>query len=1121
MFKNIKPFTGIYLLLALALTLGGVVYDRFPVENRTLLSGAAFGDINDVAAIEFNAPTAYAVPINNVVTISSVYVDYTVATDGVVAGSDLIASPITFTPAVALPAGASIIDNKIYLPSTFTAFDIQISLQGAVVSNDNLTITPGSCVNIESHLIRAYGNGLDFPASGDDVLPEPSTSNTTTDPFDFNDVAAITSVVIKYPVAYPNGPEDTGVQDAPYGAKTFHITVNMVSGLEERAKITYNNGNGVYEISVRDEGQTPATASNFAFVFDDLLGLNSPFSASVDADSVVNLLTRELGDHTLGYECLVNDAVFPSCFQGGEDGTNDLLTTPLFLDNIMTQGSTSLVYAGNSIGITEWTSSNASILEVSTLTEAEQQGASTVSFVSQLLADSAVYDAVNGSYVLSNCTESDLDDSGSIDQGNERTCDIDVTIPVEYDISGNNYTANVAIGTEVVDVTVQGSKLVGSLTGSGTWIGGVGVSMQMTGTVTGTVSGTASGNATGNVFGTVSADINANPNVSETGLVTIALAKSDFDAELNVPADINAGFLAETPAGFTSNVKLTNSSEVTNFALLYAKRPGTAVLTIKDELGCIAAMDVVVSAQVVTLKMIGQDPSNTFDVGDSITVNAFLGSEEGEEEEKKNITGSSAIEWVSSNPAVAEVDDTGLVTVLSPGKTNITARYDTGIAEVGTIESAPLLINVGKIKGLTIALDENSQSLLPTDFLQNGKKAVTLVLNSPAAVGNTLSVEGQTVTVTLPAGTYVNNLARVTAIAGQLVTDLTALQNSQAQAILRVTASTEFPGVIVLEPLNQGSDTDGDNVEDLDENGRVDITTSAHTEDLTLLPHYGNTVNLPAAVNYSMLVIAEYDDGKTKRLPPSKVKWVNTPLNYLNQSSLDTGVLKLGEISGTSTVVAEFTNGDSSVINSNSLVVVVDSGPAIDYVRRIGFGSILKGGRIHLQAKVTDVDTVADIQDIQVSLVKSAYSTYNQILADTGAAWFTATPFVEEVAVEDENTEGTDAEPALQYRIYDIPVEIPLDGGLFDGNYRLVLSIFDKASHTVNYVLPIYIGKAASGDVNGDNFLSLIDVVLAFQMVTGSFANPTSAQLAAANMDGQGSVTMIDVILLFRKVASG
>ena len=87
-----------------------------------------------------------------------------------------------------------------------------------------------------------------------------------------------------------------------------------------------------------------------------------------------------------------------------------------------------------------------------------------------------------------------------------------------------------------------------------------------------------------------------------------------------------------------------------------------------------------------------------------------------------------------------------------------------------------------------------------------------------------------------------------------------------------------------------------------------------------------------------------------------------------------------------------------------------------------------------------------------------------------------------------------------------------------DGSYTLVLQIVDKSGKVTSAVMPIYIGKVASGDVDGDGKITTIDALIAFQIAGGNLPTATAAQKQAADMDGDGDVDMIDVAVLFNKV---
>ncbi|MBN2306616.1 Ig-like domain-containing protein [Candidatus Peregrinibacteria bacterium] len=1130
-----------FLAVVFAFGIVTVAYQLTKYDAESLSASIMDGRlVTDVSWIDFVTPKGAAYPVNGVVTIQSVHIEFTDNTSGNVSGSDLENSFIYFGDGtIPCPAGTVYSGNKIILPSSFSS-SCSVAIYtplGLPKNTVDLIIEPVSCAQLKTSILRGYGEGFE------NITPSDLGSFAVTDDggsfkgFDFG--PGIDSIDINYPTADSDMP----------GAKTFQIHVDFVpdistdpiNGIDSRAMIYANNGSGIYEIKVRDEGtgNEILTALNFAYVFNDLLGTDTPFIAyPLGSDpAVIALQATEMGDHphdgTGGsYVCIVDGTqIGPPCFSGGADGTNEaagVLTTPLKLDNEILQGETAIVFASNSVGEIEWITSHPSILEVVTLSEADEQGTGVADFLDTNLTFAETVTIPNGAYSIDSCEEEYEGDPPVFES---ETCQTSVSIPVSYDISTQDYTVNVTIDDEVIPVTVKGSTLNGFLEGTSTFstLGGAGYSLSGTvsGIVTGSVSGAYSGTVTGQIQASVTASATLPPFAATGTKLTVGYFTSKLIALNGVVIE---GVLTDVPGTFTTTVK-KEIDDISHVSLLYAKRSGTSILSALDKQGCIASFEIEVIKKQVRLQMVGRDPGDVLDVADTVQINAYVGGANAELEEYENITAASGIEYFSSNQNVATIDSTGLLTALKPGVTNITARYDTGEAEIGTIESLPLQVTVNKISGLRVTFDEGTQDLLPATTVKNAHKSVIVAIHDPEAAGQTFFVEGQSVSITLPAGTYNNEISKVEAIVDQLETDIDALTNPTSTLdLINVTTIDGYPGMLILQPNNQSTDHDNDTIEDIDENEIIDISTTALEKNVSILPTYNNAIPLPTSATYGLMVVAQYDNGATRVLTPTQFKWVNTPVNYLEQASLDAGLIRMGEMTGTSTVVAEYENADGSVVQSNYLTITVDSGPVIDYVRRIGSIAVTKGSRINLQTKISDVNTIADIQSINTSLVYSSFNTYQQINEDSGAIWFTATPFLNETQVVDQGvtdttttegtTETTPAPVVLQYKTYDIPIEIPADANMFDGVYKLILTITDTANHTLNYVYPIRIGVIAGGDVNGDSVVNMVDVILAFQIAAGINKSPTPEQLKAANVDGAGGVTLVDVILLFNKVTN-
>lgn len=325
---------------------------------------------------------------------------------------------------------------------------------------------------------------------------------------------------------------------------------------------------------------------------------------------------------------------------------------------------------------------------------------------------------------------------------------------------------------------------------------------------------------------------------------------------------------------------------------------------------------------------------------------------------------------------------------------------------------------------------------------------------------------------------------------------------------LRASVFNGMPGVVKLEASGA--------IEDL-----VGIQSTA--AQVLVVPGMADTVVLDSRSSYQTRVIGFEVDGTNypivKELLFTEATLVPQPVNRLKSSGLTSGLLERGDAPGAGTVFAQIKKADDSLINSNSIAFDVAAGPVVEYTRIIGAGSLERGARANLSVKVSDMDTISDITDIRSSIVRSTLSTYDAIEADANAVWFTATPFVDEVTVTENSPAPAQGAPAVPvYRIYRIPVEIPQDPLMVDGAYKLVLAVTDAVGHEYATVLPISIGRAATGDVSGDGTINMIDVLLAFQISNQRMA-ATPAQTQAADMDGNGTVNMLDVVTLFNQVS--
>ncbi len=386
-----------------------------------------------------------------------------------------------------------------------------------------------------------------------------------------------------------------------------------------------------------------------------------------------------------------------------------------------------------------------------------------------------------------------------------------------------------------------------------------------------------------------------------------------------------------------------------------------------------------------------------------------------------------------------------------------------------------------------------------------------LMLNSSVAAGQSITIEGNSVAIPTPDATEFPDCSDDSVCINAIINDPDNDGDTSdgladlLEAHANVARYPEAPGLLKLEALD-------DSLEGI-VSGTGEVKIVPGIEDYV--------VTLPADQIYQLEAYGKFSDGSMMELDfkPEEAKMM-PETNILEYNELAKGLLKKGEANGgEESIYAEIEKASGPNLSSNHIIVDVPRGPTIEYMRRVGSSPIVKGGRVTYTVKVSDVDQIADIQDIQTSVVRSTYDTYSGINADSNAVWFTATPFPNEVTVSDSGSETPEGETASQYfKVYSIPVEIPQDANLTDGPYKIVLSITDSSNNQSNVVKTVEIGNVANGDVNNDGNVTMLDVIMAFQIATGENNSPTASEIQGADMNNNGSVTMLDVVTLFEQV---
>ncbi|QQR83305.1 hypothetical protein IPJ72_05910 [Candidatus Peregrinibacteria bacterium] len=403
------------------------------------------------------------------------------------------------------------------------------------------------------------------------------------------------------------------------------------------------------------------------------------------------------------------------------------------------------------------------------------------------------------------------------------------------------------------------------------------------------------------------------------------------------------------------------------------------------------------------------------------------------------------------------------------------------------------------LRNLTITLNRAEVSRLSLSENEQWMGNVVVMIHSTAAEGHTFTIEGRQITLPSVPGSTPGS------IAAQLVASIND-PNFLLSGMVQATLNSTIPGALIIRQLPQGNP-----------NRFVDISTSAPESVVSVFPSSLQSLTLQADDSVGLVVIGEMADGSTQVLNPQAVTWQAQPVNRVDDAALNGGRLERGDVDGNSTVFAQITQSGGNIIASNSLSVLVERAPVVEFARRIGSNPIERGGRIQLSVRITDLTQIADIAQITSSIVRSRYSLYADIQNDPSAVYFSMSPF-DLSSLQAINTTAQAGQSAAQFfRTFTIPIDIPQDARLTDGNYQLILSITNSNGFTTNVVVPITIGALASGDVDGNGRLTMLDVILAFQIANGQIV-PTTAQTQAANIDGRGNVTLLDVILLFNQV---
>ncbi len=1027
-------------------------------------------------------------------------------------GADLKKLPVTFDFTEA--PGVQWDGTQFKLPQNHGPLKISMNLFGQAYTGDprgnirtandseKLLIASSTCQNLTAALYEGHGQGFGLVSD----QGKPSQSG----PLDLD--AALASFAISNP------PTAT----LPVEAKVFNLTFQFDDALKSAAEVTQRSDTGATVVKVRrdyDLTQTPPvvdgakTASNFIYAVNQLLGSDTPIVAFLGSKtSDVILYSTELGAHTNNYLCAKNDAPLTPCMTGGLNpnvpgGQTWSATPPVRLNPLMNQNETKTVFSRGGYGTLKWESSDASIVSVQSLSEAgalpEETPLTGDNLSVQIPLDPSQFNKPGFATVSLDgaCTKDE--------QGQILSCPVRVSASAAFNPPQG--------GAEITIQPPKGRAFTGQiqLQSATAVLKGASAAVTPAGgviTITAPLLVGVTGDATGTLKGEVSMDIRIE------SFADPKLIRGTVLPEMTLSA-----LIKDTLTPVISAPAQPGQTAVTNFAVLTGKREGKAQLYVSDDTGCTAFTTLEVKGKKLFVEFADPIKADTLEKGDTLQVRAFTGFPGGpDRQEVTNLA-----QWESDNATVATVSATGIVTAIGPGFTNIIAHYTPGAPETGTLTSeARLPITVNALQGLTIAPDPATLAQLPPE--NRGTEAL-IYIHKSSAVGSTITVEGNAITLAypapLPVGGYKNETERVGALADQMAA------NAILTANFAVSRVAKNPGVLIVRPLNNTA---------LGPNGVMDIAANASSEGVSFLSGITGTLTVPANQTFRMRVVGEYSNGITKRLPNTAVRWIPSLPDVLDQASLDGGALKRGTRAGQITLKAR---NEELKLESNELSVGVESGPVIERVDVDADAEIVKGSPLRLTVRVSDIDTLADVKEIRVGLYQSAFGTRSEILADPARQFFgdvdyqgqliqAVTPAPVQVPVQ---PGGTGTAPATtvapqaqapQFKTYALEYEVPQKNNLFDGAYKLVVTYADANGRTADAVVTLFLGKILKGDVNGDGKVDLLDAlrVLRFRRDPATYPlsqrDKTAADVAGIGLGGfdkpDGQVDLLDVLGILR-----
>jgi hypothetical protein len=190
-------------------------------------------------------------------------------------------------------------------------------------------------------------------------------------------------------------------------------------------------------------------------------------------------------------------------------------------------------------------------------------------------------------------------------------------------------------------------------------------------------------------------------------------------------------------------------------------------------------------------------------------------------------------------------------------------------------------------------------------------------------------------------------------------------------------------------------------------------------------------------------------------------------------------------------------------------VIVDESLPEIISVRTTGNAAAAKGSHQDLFVEVKNVSGADQLDRMEVSLVGGEFLKVSDLESAINLQTFSV--------LQTGATPSFEVAEGSKSALLSISLLIPDLIDLPEGKNTIFVKIFNNKGDVAKAVYPINIGIPATGDLNNDGRLSLVDAVTAMKIFSGSIL-PNGVQMMSLDLNGNTRVDLLDVVGVFRRV---